>query len=52
LLRAEVENGTPIGKEADALMKEGKMVPVSVVLGLVRKAIEANMDSAGRALKT
>jgi adenylate kinase len=42
-----VEHGTAIGKEAAALMKEGKMVPSRIVLGLLRKSIEENIDSNG-----
>ena len=47
LLRAEVEKGSTIGQQADQLMKEGKMVPTSLVIGLLRKAIEENIDATG-----
>jgi adenylate kinase len=47
LLRAEVDKGTAVGKKAASLMKEGKMVPTSLVIGLLRKAIEENIDSPG-----
>ena len=47
MLRKEVEGGTDIGKQADALMKEGKMVPMRLVLGLLRNAIEQNINADG-----
>jgi adenylate kinase len=39
LLRAEVAAGTPTGKEAEALMKEGNLVPTRIVLALLKKAV-------------
>ncbi|KAJ3096339.1 hypothetical protein HDU97_006012 [Phlyctochytrium planicorne] len=47
LLRAELENGTEIGKVCGDLMKEGKIVPMDIVLGLLRSAIVANIDAPG-----
>jgi len=47
LLRAEVDKGTPVGQKAESLMQEGKMVPTSLVIGLLRKAIEENIDAPG-----
>lgn len=39
LLRAEVEAGTPVGKQVDAVMKRGDLVGNDVVIRLVEKAI-------------
>lgn len=39
MLRAAVTAGTELGKEADALMKAGKLVPDSVVIGLVNERL-------------
>jgi adenylate kinase family enzyme len=39
LLRAEVATGSDRAKELDALMKEGKMVPLHVTLDLIREAM-------------
>jgi adenylate kinase len=47
LLRAEVDKGTAVGQKAASLMKEGKMVPTSLVIGLLRKAIEENINAPG-----
>lgn len=40
MLRAAVAAGTELGKEADRLMKDGKLVPDSVVIGLVKERLE------------
>ncbi|KAF8072379.1 GK1 [Scenedesmus sp. PABB004] len=39
LLRAEVASGSEAGRQAEAIMKEGKMVPASMIIGLLRAAI-------------
>lgn len=39
MLRAALSAGTELGKEADAFMKEGKLVPDSVVIGLVKERV-------------
>ena len=39
LLRAEVASGSDQGKELEAIMKEGKLVPSSVTIALLKKAI-------------
>ncbi|KXZ42244.1 hypothetical protein GPECTOR_176g225 [Gonium pectorale] len=39
LLRAEVASGSEVGKKCEALMKEGKLVPVAVTLNLLKKAM-------------
>ncbi|KAL3701058.1 hypothetical protein R1sor_019080 [Riccia sorocarpa] len=42
LLRLEVKKASPLGKKCDALMKEGKLVPVEITLGLIEKAMKAS----------
>jgi len=39
LLRAEVASGSDLGKELESIMKEGKLVPSSVTIRLLKKAI-------------
>jgi adenylate kinase len=39
MLRAAAAAGSELGKEADALMKAGKLVPDSVVIGLVKERV-------------
>ena len=39
MLRAALAAGTELGKEADRFMKDGKLVPDSVVIGLVRERL-------------
>lgn len=41
LLRAEVASGSSVGKDLESLMKEGKIVPLDVTLGLLRRAMVA-----------
>lgn len=40
LLRAEIAAGTQLGKEAKALIDDGKLVPDSVVEGMIKNAFE------------
>ncbi|KAL2916083.1 hypothetical protein HK105_204507 [Polyrhizophydium stewartii] len=47
LLRAEVDKMTEIGKMASGLMKEGKIVPMDMILSLLRAEIERNITSTG-----
>jgi adenylate kinase len=42
LLRNEFRNGTVLGLEAKSLMDQGKLVPDSVVIGMIRTALEQN----------
>lgn len=46
MLRAARREGTPLGKEAEKYMNEGKLVPDSVVIGLVEERLQAK-DAAG-----
>lgn len=39
MLRAALAQGTPLGKEAEGFMKAGKLVPDSVVIGLVAERV-------------
>ena len=39
MLRAAAAAGSALGKEADAIMKAGKLVPDSVVIGLVKERV-------------
>lgn len=40
MLRAAVKAGTPVGKQADAIMKRGELVPDAVVVGIISDRIE------------
>ena len=41
MLRAALKAGTPLGKEAETYMSAGKLVPDSVVIGLVEERLKA-----------
>ncbi|WIA08042.1 hypothetical protein OEZ85_007512 [Tetradesmus obliquus] len=41
LLRAEVQKGTEWGKQAENIMREGKMVPGSMIIGLLKGALSS-----------
>ncbi|KAJ3117070.1 hypothetical protein HDU96_007988 [Phlyctochytrium bullatum] len=47
LLRLELERGTEIGKQCGDLMKEGKIVPMSIIIGLLKKTMLENIDTPG-----
>ena len=40
MLRDAVKAGTPLGKEADAVMKAGKLVSDELVIGLIEEAMK------------
>jgi adenylate kinase len=42
LLRKEMKEGTPLGLEAKSLIEAGKLVPDSVVIGMIAAALDAN----------
>jgi adenylate kinase len=46
MLRAAVKEGTELGKQADGIMKAGKLVPDDVVIGMILDRI-ARPDCAG-----
>ncbi|KAI8854164.1 adenylate kinase-domain-containing protein [Chytridium lagenaria] len=47
LLRAELEKGSEIGKQCGELMKEGKIVPMSIMIGLLKNEMQERMDTPG-----
>ncbi|WP_448580343.1 adenylate kinase [Thermaurantiacus sp.] len=47
MLRAAVKAGTPIGREAKAIMERGELVPDSIVSGLIDEALAATPASTG-----
>jgi adenylate kinase len=40
MLRAAVKAGTPVGKQADEIMKRGDLVPDAIVVGIISDRIE------------
>jgi adenylate kinase (isozyme 1 subfamily) len=47
LLRAEVASGSENGKKLEEIMKEGKLVPLDVTLGLIKSAMESAVNVPG-----
>jgi adenylate kinase len=47
LLRSERNKGTELGLAAKSLMDQGKLVPDSLVIGIIRSALEENPDAKG-----
>jgi len=47
LLRAAVQEGTPLGVKAKAFMDAGKLVPDDVVIGMIEERITADDAEAG-----
>ena len=47
ILREEVKQGTPIGKECSKIMKEGKLVPVNLTMELMKKAMKNSEGTTG-----
>jgi adenylate kinase len=47
MLRAAVREGTPLGVEADGYMKQGKLVPDNVVIGMILERIARPDCAAG-----
>ncbi|KAI9223357.1 adenylate kinase-domain-containing protein [Blastocladiella britannica] len=47
LLRAEVANGSPIGKQAEAIMKDGGMVPIDMIRTLLLMGMRASPGAPG-----
>lgn len=47
LLRSEIQAQTPLGLEAKNFMDNGVLVPDSVVIGMIKSAIEANPQAKG-----
>jgi adenylate kinase len=47
MLRAAVQNGTPLGRQAKAFMDRGALVPDDVIIGLVRERLQAPDSARG-----
>ena len=47
ILREEVRRGTEIGLSVDSIMREGNLVPLEIVLGLLRRKIKENINAEG-----
>src|SRR6187551_2565283 len=47
LLRTEICNQTPLGKEAQNFMDKGQLVPDEVVIGMISSALDNNPDAKG-----
>jgi adenylate kinase len=47
LLRHEIINQTPLGKEAQNFMDKGQLVPDEVVIGMISSALDKNPDAKG-----
>lgn len=47
LLRSEISNQTPLGKEAQNFMDKGQLVPDEVVIGMISSALDDNPDAKG-----
>ena len=47
LLRHEINNQTPLGKEAQNFMDKGQLVPDEVVIGMISSALDENPNAKG-----
>ena len=47
MLRAAVKADTPVGRQADAVMKAGELVSDAIVSALIGENLDANGDAAG-----
>jgi adenylate kinase len=47
LLRSEIHRQTPLGIEADHIIKAGQLVPDEIVIGMISSALEANPHAKG-----
>lgn len=47
ILREDVKNGTPLGKEAEGYMKRGELVPDALIVGLIESRITGGELSGG-----
>lgn len=47
LLRHEINNQTPLGKEAKNFMDKGQLVPDEVVIGMISSALDENPHAKG-----
>ena len=44
MLRDAVKNGSPVGKQAEAFMKRGELVPDGVIVGIVEERLDKSGD--------
>ncbi len=47
ILRAEIANGTELGKKAKAIMDKGELVSDEIVIGMIRNKLQNNKDANG-----
>lgn len=47
LLRSEIAAKTELGKEAQKFMDKGELVPDEVVIGMIKRKLDANKDAKG-----
>jgi len=47
LFRQEMGNGTPLGKEAQAYISRGELVPDQITIGMLRNKVEAHPEAKG-----
>jgi len=47
LFRNEIQKETALGVEAKAYMSRGELVPDSVTIGMLKNAVDANLDAQG-----
>lgn len=47
LLRSEISQQTPLGKEAQNFMDKGQLVPDEVVIGMISSALDGNPNAKG-----
>ncbi|WP_291128067.1 nucleoside monophosphate kinase, partial [Dysgonomonas sp. UBA7698] len=47
VLRAEIKNGTELGKLAEEYISKGQLVPDDVVIGMLANVLDSKKDKAG-----
>jgi adenylate kinase len=47
MLREAVKNGTTLGKEAEAFMKKGELVPDALIIGMIEERLGSESMTAG-----
>lgn len=46
VFRANIKNGTPLGKEAESYIKKGSLVPDEITIGMLEAVVEENLATA------
>lgn len=46
VFRANIKNGTPLGKEAESYIKKGALVPDEITIGMLEAVVEENLATA------